>query len=160
MVGCRGQETLVVGVAAHDTVQHHDISLFDAAWVVRDVVESPLRLPLDASLTYEPRRFLLVTGCELQVERARGPALQRFELEIADAAPDLENRRALEPTVLEKRKHALRRLVHSALPITLGRALRLARCEKAVATTSVAASGHCRSLGHLRWPPAWMGAPR
>jgi hypothetical protein len=72
----------------------------------------------------------------------RRATLQELDLHFADTAADLEDGRPLDPLLLEKSQHALRRLVDAVLAITLGSSPRHARREEAVAATGITAARH------------------
>ena len=143
MVGRRAEQTLVVGIAAHDSMEDDHIGGLDVGRVGGDVVEAPLRTLLEAVLLKEPCPLLLVPGGELEVDGARRASLQELDLQLADAAADLEDARSLDPVLLEERHHALRCLVDPVLAIALGRTGSHPRREERVAATRVAAARHC-----------------
>src|SRR5438874_9936815 len=133
MLGDRGEEALVVRVAADDAIEHDDVSGLDLAGVDGDVAELALGSRFEARFPQEPVRFLVVARRELEVDGALGPALEQLDLDRPDAASDLEYRRAREPPLLEERDHLLRRLVEPALAVALGRPPGETRAEEPVA---------------------------
>ncbi len=69
-------------------------------------------------------------------------SLQQFDLDLTDAAPDLEHRCTLDATQLEKLDHPPRRSIKSSLSITRRHAASKPRRKERVTTARIAASGH------------------
>ena len=111
---------------------------------------------LEPSLTKEHRRLFVVARRELEVDCARCASLQQLDLNLADAAADLEHGRVLDASRLEKRDHVPGGLVEAALAVSLGQPPRESRAEEPVATARVAAACHVESLASWRSPfTAW-----
>src|SRR5712691_10174812 len=127
-------------------MQHDDVGWLDAVWLYRDVVEAPLCPILQCRLAQEPLRLLLVRRRELQVHGASGTALQQLDLDLTDAAADLEHGCTLNATRLEKLDHPPRRSIKSSFSIALRHAASKPRREEPVTTARIAASGHARKL--------------
>src|SRR5712691_6682554 len=127
-------------------MQHDDVGWLDAVWLYRDVVEAPLCPILQCRLAQEPLRLLVVRRRKLQVHGAGGTALQQLDLDLTDAAADLEDSCTLDSTQLEKLDHPPRRSIKSFLSIARGHAASKPRREELVATARIAASGHSTSL--------------
>ena len=112
----------------------------------RDVLQAPLGTAFETVLPQQLRRLLVVAGRQLEVHRARGAALEQLDLDLADAAADLEHGRALEAARLEERDHPPRRLVETALAVPLRHPARELLVEEAVAPARVAAAGHAATV--------------
>src|SRR5262245_8077816 len=140
------QQPLVVGVAADDAVEHDHVGRVEAIAVDRDVVEPPLRSVLESGLAEELSGFLVVGRRELEVDGSGRAALEQLDLDLPDAAADLEHARTLDPALLEELDHAPGGLAEAMLPVTPRDAAGEAGAEKPVAAARVAAAGHPRSL--------------
>src|SRR6266550_1021675 len=138
----RAQQALVIRIAADDPVQHDDVGWLDAVGLCRDVVEAPLCTVLECRLAQEPLRLLVIRRRELQVQAAGGTALQQLDLDLTDAAADLEDGCTLDPTQLEKLDHPPRRSIKSSLSIARRHAASKPRREELVTTTRITASRH------------------
>ena len=91
-IGRGAQQELVVGVAAHDAVQHHDVGGADGLWSPREVdAEDPVDAAPDAGLVDEPPRVRLVRARELEVRRVGSAAGEQRQLDLPDATADLEH---------------------------------------------------------------------
>ena len=136
------EKPLVVWVAADDAVQHDHVCRLDAFRIGCDVEETPLRMVLDPGLAEEPHRLLVIRRRELEVDGAGGASLQKFDLYFADSATDLEDGRALDSVLLEKRNHPSRRFVEPLLSVALRGSSGQAWREKVVTAARVAAARH------------------
>jgi hypothetical protein len=76
----------------------------------------------------------------------RGSALQQLDLDLTNAAADLEHCCTLEPTRLEKFDHALRRLIKPSLPVASRYAAGKPRREELVTTARIATARHNTKL--------------
>src|SRR4029453_13931963 len=99
-----------------------------------------------AGLVEEPYRLLVIGGRELEVDGAGGAPLQELDLDLADSAADLEDGRALDPPLLEKRNHPPRRLVEPLLSIALRGSPGEAWREEPVTAARIAAARHAESV--------------
>src|SRR5580765_1069635 len=139
---CRSQQTLVVRVTADDSVQHDDVGCLYAVGLHRDVVEAALRAVLERQLAQQPLRFFLISRGELEVRGVSRAAFQKLDLNLTDAAADLEHGRALDPALLEELDHPTRRSIKSSLSIARRHPTGKPRREERVATARIAAPGH------------------
>ena len=92
-VGRRAEQPLVVGVAADDAVQNDDVGGLDGCRIA--AMSCSRRSTRSSSPASRASRAAsaVVGRRELEVHRARGAALEQLELDLADAAADLEHRR-------------------------------------------------------------------
>jgi hypothetical protein len=142
----RSQEPLVVRVAADHPVEHDHVERLDTLRIDGDVLQAPLRALLEPCLSQEPLRLPLVGWGELEVHCPDGAALQQLDLDLADAAADLEYGRTLDPALLEKLDDPPRRLVKTPLSVALRNAASKAGREEPVAAARIAATRHSESL--------------
>jgi hypothetical protein len=124
-------------------VQHDDVGFLYAVGLHRDVVEAALRTVLERQLAQQSRRFFLIRRGKLEVRGASSATFQELDLDLTDAAADLEHRRALDPAPFEELDHPSRRSIKSSLSVTRGHATRKPLREERVATARIAAPGHC-----------------
>jgi hypothetical protein len=96
MVGGRAQQALIVWVAAHDPVQHHQVGRRHCPRVLGEIVNPPVEAPLDPCLFGERGCRLLVGGGELQVLGPSRTRLQQLDLDLADAPADLQDAGSLD----------------------------------------------------------------
>ena len=139
---CRSQQAHVVRVTADDSVQHDDVGCLYAVGLHRDVVEATLRTVLERQLAQQSRRFFLIRRGKLEVRGASRATFQELDLDLTDAAADLEHGRALDPVLLEELDHTSRRSIKSSLSVARRHATRKPRREERVATARIAAPGH------------------
>src|SRR4051812_40105201 len=144
--GDRAEQALVVGVAAHDPVQHDDVRGLDALRLDRDVLQATVGAAFEPMLAQQPPGLLVVAGRQLDVDGACGAAPEQLDLDLADAASDLQNRDSLEPAPLEERDHSPRRLVESALSVALRHPARELLVEQPVAPARVTAARHALTV--------------
>src|SRR6266487_2816411 len=138
----RSQEALVVRVTADDSVQHDDVGCLDGFGLDGDVVEASLCTVLERHFAQEPLRLLLVRRRELQVHGARGATLQQLDLDLTDAAADLEHGCTLDATQLEKLDHPPRCSIKPSFSIARRYTASKPRREEPVTTAWIAAPGH------------------
>ena len=92
MVGDCAEQSRVVRVAAHDTVQHDDVGRLHLMRGGGDVENAPLHPVGQTRLDEQPARLGLVPRGQLEVDGPRRATLEQLQLDVADAAPDLEHR--------------------------------------------------------------------
>jgi hypothetical protein len=83
---------------------------------------------------------------ELEVRRVSGTAAQQLELDVADAATNLEDGGAFDAVAGDELDDAGRRLVQAAFAVPGGEVSREPGSEHVVASAGVAASGHVRRI--------------
>src|SRR4029077_12687629 len=88
-------------------------------------------------------RFFLIRRGKLEVRGASSAAFQELDLDLTDAATDLEHGRAIDPVLLEELDHRSRRSIKSSLSVARRHATRKPLREERVATARIAAPGHC-----------------
>ena len=92
------QQSLVVRVAADDAVQEHDVGGGDGVRVLRRIHDSTVDPGFEPMLAGEGAGLSLVRRRQLGVGRAGRAAFEQLELERPDAATDLEDLVALDPS--------------------------------------------------------------
>jgi hypothetical protein len=91
MVGGSAEQARIVGVAAHHPVQDHQVGRRHRPGVRGQVVDAPVQAPLDPGLPGERARLSLAGRGEFQVLGPRRARLQQLDLDLADAAADLQD---------------------------------------------------------------------
>src|SRR5215472_12234008 len=113
------QQGRIVGVAAHDAMQYDDISGDNRIRFLSDV-EEPARHPVSHPGFVEYAGGLrLVVLRNLEVGHMRGAPAKQLDLEVADAAADLQDRGARNPARLNVVDYCPRRGSESSAPIAL-----------------------------------------
>lgn len=92
----RGQQPLVVRIAAHDSVQHYDVGRLDLVRFAGDVEEPAYHSVTETGSREQAARLALVAARDLQVRGQLGAAPEQLEVHLSDAATDLQDRRSLE----------------------------------------------------------------
>src|SRR5215207_1057559 len=124
-------------------MEDHDVGRFDRVRIRGDVVQPPVHASLvHTGLAQEPARLSLVRRRELEVHRARGAALEQLQLDLADAASDLQHGEVLDARALDERDDTGCRLVEPALAVALGHSPGEPRAEEVVTAPSVTAAPH------------------
>jgi hypothetical protein len=142
MVRGGSEQALVVRVAADDPVQDDDVRGLDGVCVGGDVVQPPLHPLRDPRLLREGACLALVLGRELEVDRAGGAGLQQLDLDLTDAAADLEHRGALDAAGRDEVGDPLRGPVEAALPVLARDPAGEAPVEELSVPTPVAVAAH------------------
>src|SRR5215211_6002432 len=157
VIGRRSEQPSVIGVAADDPVEHDDVGGLDRVGVGRAVVEAPGHSLLEPVLAEQLPPLLLVRRRKLEVDGPGGAALQQRKPDLAHAATEVEDRRAINSAGVEERDHSPRRLVEAFLPIPRRDATREPLAEDLVASARVAATHHERNASAfvLSWRAEW-----
>jgi hypothetical protein len=150
MVGCRGHETLVVGVAAHDPVQHDDVVRLDFVRRGRNVDLAACHPVAHPGCLCEFGRVGVVGVDEFKIGGPAGALAEQFELDVTDTASYLEHAGPDDSPVDKVGHHSGGGLVEAALAIPGGEASSEPRPEHVVASARVAAAAHVSSI-------AWDG---
>ena len=143
--GC-GQQALVVGVAADDSVKDDDVGWFDGVRFGCDVEEPAVDAVGQPELGQQLRRLVLVVVGDLQVRHVGGTATQQLDLDLAHTTPDLQNRGALDAVLGQVLDHGRCRRVEAAPAIAAGHPIREPVTEDRPVTVRVAAVGHVLSI--------------
>src|SRR5688500_18855541 len=99
MVGSRGQETLIVGVAAHDPVQHDDVVRLDFVRRGRDVDLAAGHPVAHPGSLREVGRLGVVGVDEFKIGGPARALAEQLELNVTDTASYLEDAVAAESSV-------------------------------------------------------------
>ena len=143
MLGDRRQQPLVVGIATDHPVQYDHVGRRDAVLTSCDVADScrsarssspASSSSLCASSSYAAEK--------LEAYGVRRTVLEQFEMDLADAASDLEDGRTLDAVLLEERDHLPGGLVDAARAVSPRNTPGEAGVEELVAAAGVAAV-HC-----------------
>src|SRR4029077_16026085 len=87
--------------------------------------------------------FFLIRRREFEIRGASSATFQELDLDLTDAAADLEHSGALDSVLLTDLDHPPRRSIKSSLSVARRHATRKPRREERVATARIAAPGHC-----------------
>jgi hypothetical protein len=145
MVGCRGQETLVVGVAADDAVQHDDVVRLDFLRRDRNVDLAAGHPVAHPGCLREVGRVGVVGVDEFKVGGPARALAEQLELDVTDAASNLENAGAVDSSVDKIVDHSDGGLVEAAFVISGGEVSSEPWAEHVVASARVAAA-HVSSI--------------
>ena len=142
VLGRRRQQPLVIGVAAHHPVQHDHVGGLDAVPVDGDVVQPAGHPALEPGLPDQAGGLGLVRRGQLQVHRPGRARPQQLQLDLPDAAADLEDAGAGDPALLQERQHPGGGPVETAVAVAAGLAPDEAAAEELVAAERVARARH------------------
>jgi hypothetical protein len=146
VVGGGGEEPLVVGVAADDPVQDDDVGWWHGVGCGGDVdlaTGDPVAHPGGSR---EVVRGGVVGVDELEVRGVSGSATEQLELDVADAASDLQDRRVGDAVVDDELGHPGGGLVQAAFAVAGGEVPSEPGPEDVVASAWIAASAHVWSI--------------
>jgi hypothetical protein len=127
-------------------VQDHDVGWLDLVAVPGDVDPEPAGHPVRQSLlVQEPACLGLVRAGQLQVGGVRGAAAQHLDLELTQAATDLEDRGPLQALALEEGEHAALGAAEPLATVVPGDLAGEALAEHVLVAPWVAAARHLRA---------------
>jgi hypothetical protein len=107
--GSDREKPFEVAVTADDTMQYDHIGGFDLLGGLGDIDEAAGNSFCHTALGQDACRFGLVVGRDLEVRHVSRSSPQQLDVEVTDAAPDLQNRRALKTLGCGEIHNALRR---------------------------------------------------
>jgi two-component system, response regulator PdtaR len=132
VMGCGADEQLRIGVAADDAVHDDHVGGIDRCFLLGEVAVAPFDQRLGAGLGREGLGLLVVTVRQLDDHRSLRSAAEELEIEVADAASDLEHARTVNAALGELVHKPPRGRVEPALPVALRIASCLSGSEEAV----------------------------
>jgi hypothetical protein len=101
-------------------VQDHQVGRVHRPGILGEIVDAPVKAPLDPCLPGELVRLVLVGRGELQVLGPRRARLQQLDLDLADAPADLQDAGAFDAALAQELDHRPGGGVEAALAVSVG----------------------------------------
>ena len=153
MLSRRGEQPLVVRIAADHPVQHDHIGPLDTVRVRCDVMPAPYDAVLEPGVAEQPLRLAVIGIDQLEAHHLCGTAAKQLDLDLADTATDLEHSGALDVALVQEFHYPPGRLIQTVPAVPLRDATRIAGAKELITATRVTTIIHSVSIAPGR-PPA------
>ena len=143
--GCT-QEPRVVRVAAHDSVQHHQVGSLHRLRCLGHVDDASMDPVRDTRLLRQAARLLVVRRGQLRDRgRLRAPP-QQLDADLADTTADLEDRRSGQVVLRQEVDHLAGCRIDTAAPVALRHPAREPLAEHVLVSLRVTTPSHPTSI--------------
>jgi hypothetical protein len=150
MVGCRGQETRVVGVAAHDPVHYEDVVRLDFVRCGRNVDLAACHPAAHPGRLREFGGVGVVGVDEFEGGGPARPLAEQLELDVTDTASYLKDASAVDSSVDEVGDYPGRGLVEAAFAVPGGEVSSEPGPEHVIASARGRSSRSCQQYPRAR----------